>query len=207
MQKMPNDKYRAILIFGPPGIGKGTQAKLLGNLEGFLHFSTGDMVRGLRADPKMKNSDIGKKVTELIDAGNFVPDDLIVRLFYQTLEQYIQNGKYKPLKQTLILDGIPRNVPQTAMINSKIDVVKIIYLTSSDDNVLAERIEKRARLDGRKDDTREILMKRLETYRKETVAVLQKYSMDLIIEIDGFGKVENIRDEILEKLEVENLIK
>jgi adenylate kinase len=63
---MQTEKYKAILIFGPPGIGKGTQAKLLGNLRNFYHFSTGDMVRSLD-----KNTEIGKKVFELIDKGNF----------------------------------------------------------------------------------------------------------------------------------------
>ena len=200
-------KYNAILIFGPPGIGKGTQAKLLGNLEGFLHFSTGDMFRGLRTNPGMKDSDMGKKITELIDAGNFVPDDLTIQLFYKTLEEYQQNGKYNPLKQMLILDGIPRNIPQTSLIQPRIEVIKIIYLTSSDDNVLAERIEKRAKLEGRKDDTREVLMKRLETYRKETQNVLDKYPSELILEIDGFGTIENVYEDMMDKLEKEGIIK
>jgi adenylate kinase len=191
---MVNKKYKAILMFGPPGIGKGTQAKLIGKLHGFIHFSTGDMFRGMKTDPNMKDTEIAKKVTELIEAGNFVPDNLTAELFFKTLEEYEK-------------DGIPRNVPQVGLLRDKVEVIKIIYLVSSDDQVLAERIEKRAKLEGRKDDNIEVLKKRLETYRKETAAVLSKYPKELVLEIDGFGTIENISEEMIEKLEQEGLVK
>ncbi len=194
-------------MFGPPGIGKGTQAALLGKMEGFLHFSTGDMFRALRTDTQMKDSDIGRRVTELIDAGNFVPDNLTVELFYKTINEYKNTGKYNPLEQTLILDGIPRNVSQVGLLKDKIDVIKIISLISSDDEVLAERIAKRAKLEGRKDDSREILKKRLETYEKETEAVLKKYSQEIILEVDGFATVESVHEYIIEKLESQGILK
>jgi adenylate kinase len=146
-------------------------------------------------------------VTELIEAGNFVPDNLTVELFFKTLEEYEKEGKFNPKEQVLILDGIPRNVPQVALLRDKIDVIKIISLFSSDDQVLAERIEKRAKLEGRKDDTKEVLVKRLETYKKETSAVLSKYPKEIVLEIDGFGTVANIHEDMVEKLESEGLIK
>ncbi len=198
---MAENKYKAILIFGPPGIGKGTQAKLLGNLKTFYHFSTGDMFRNMD-----KNSDIGRQVSELIDKGNFVPDNLTVQLFLSTLENLEKTKKFDSKNQLLILDGIPRNAPQVSLIKNQIDVLKIISLTSEDDSILAERIEKRAKLEGRKDDNLETLKKRLEIYRKETRAVLEKYSKDIILEVDGFGKIETIYEEIIEKLEQEKIL-
>lgn len=200
-------KYKAILMFGPPGIGKGTQAKLLGKMHGFMHFSTGDMFRALKTDENMKDTEIAKKIAETINLGHLVSDSLTVELFFKTLEEYENEEKFNPSNQILILDGIPRNVAQVALIRDKVEVVKIISLVSSDDNVLAERIEKRAKEEGRKDDTREVLMKRLDTYRKETALVLNKYPKEIIMEIDGFGTVENINEDITEKLEEEDLIK
>lgn len=199
-------KYKAIIIFGPPGIGKGTQAKLLGKISNFLHFSTGEMFRALKNDPNMKDTEIAKKVAETINAGHLVSDSLTIELFFKTLEEYESNGKFNPEEQILILDGIPRNVPQIGLIKGKVDVIKIISLFSSDNEVLAERIEKRAILEGRKDDTREILKERLETYEKETKKILEKYPKENIIEIDGFGSIENIQEDILAKLEENGLI-
>lgn len=195
---MTNQKYDAILIFGAPGCGKGTQAKLLAEDKQYFHFSTGDMFRSLKNDPQMKDSEIGRKVTELIAGGNFVPDNLTIELFYKTLEDYTQKGKYNPLEQTLILDGIPRNVAQVSLISDKIQVKKIIYLYAPDLKVFAERIAKRAELEGRKDDANsEVVMKRLQTYENETAPVIEKYSQDIILKIDALPTIEEIRKNIL----------
>jgi adenylate kinase len=199
--------YKAILIFGPPGIGKGTQAKLLGKLNCFFHFSTGEMFRAVKNDPAMRNSEIGKEIISTMDQGKLISDKLTTDLFFKTMETYEREGKFKADEQTIILDGIPRNIAQVGLIHGKVEVIKIISLVSSDNEVLAERIEKRALLEGRKDDTRDVLKQRLETYEQETKKILDKYPKDSIIEIDGFGNIENIQEEILEKLEEEGLIK
>ncbi len=195
-----------MLMFGPPGIGKGTQAKLLGEMKGFFHFSTGDMFRNLKNDEEMANSGTGKEILETINVGHLVSDSLTTELFFKTLEIYEKEKKFNSNEQILILDGIPRNIPQVSLLKDKIEVIKIISLVSSDDEVLAERIKKRAILEGRRDDTHEVLKKRLDTYRKETAAVLSKYPKEFLIEVDGFGTIENIHEEIVEKLEEAGLM-
>ena len=201
MNKLYKCKYSAILIFGPPGIGKGTQAKLLANDKKYFHFSTGDMFRALKKNPEMRDSEIGKKVTGLIEDGNFVPDDLTVQLFYKTLKEYEEEGKYNPLEQTLLLDGIPRNSSQVELIKEKVEVKKIIYFYCSDDNILVERLKKRAVHEGRKDDREETIKKRLEIYKKDTGAVLKKYDEKLILRINGMNSIEEIYKEAVNKLQ------
>jgi|SRR3989338_5125124 len=202
------EKYNAIIMFGAPGIGKGTQGKLLGKLSQFYHFSTGEMFRAMRTDPNMKDNEIAKKVMETIDAGHLVSDNLTAELFFKTLEEYEKENKFNPKEQVLILDGIPRNASQVGLLKDKINVIKIIYFISSDDEVLVERLARRAKLEGRSDDADEsVIRKRLETYRKETEDVLKKYSKDMVLEIDGFGTIENIYEEIIKKLEDEGIVK
>jgi adenylate kinase len=197
MVKNNDNRYRAILIFGPPGSGKGTQAKLLAKDSRYFHFSTGDMFRSLKSNPEMKDSEIGKKISALISGGNFVPDDLTVELFYKTLEEYIKEGKYNPLEQTIILDGIPRNVPQVAMIEDKIKVEKIIYLYASDAEVFAQRLAKRAAIENRIDDADpEVIKRRLDIYKNETAPVTEKYSSNLILKIDALPSIEEIQKTI-----------
>jgi len=198
---MDMKKYNSILIFGPPGIGKGTQAKLLAENPKYFHFSTGDMFRALKKDPVMKNSEIGKTVAELIEGGNFVPDDLTIRLFFKTIEEYIQQKKFNPKKQILLLDGIPRNSKQVELIKEKINVVKLIYFYCSDDNVLVERLKKRAVHEGRKDDREEVIRKRLEIYKKDTEDVLKEYDESLILRINGMNTIEEIYKEVISKMQ------
>jgi len=193
-------KYKAIVIFGPPGIGKGTQAKLLAENPRYFHFSTGDMFRSLQTNPEMANSEIGKKVHELISAGNFVDDNTTIELFFKTLEEYIKEKKFDPKKQVLLLDGIPRNSNQVELIKEKIDVTKLIYFYCSDDNVLVERLKKRAILEGRKDDKEEVIRKRLEIYKKDTENVLEKYDKSLVLRINGMKSIEDINKEVINKL-------
>jgi adenylate kinase len=191
-----NQKYKAILIFGPPGAGKGTQAKLISDNKKYFHFSTGDMFRSMD-----RESETGKKIHELISGGNFVPDELTVKLFFDTIERYAKEKKFNPKKQMLLLDGIPRNPNQVGLIADKIDVVRVINLSISNYEEIVKRLAKRAVLEGRKDDNEETIKKRLSIYDKETHAILGKYPKELILDINGIGSVEEVYGEIAKRLE------
>ncbi|MBT5366111.1 MAG: AAA family ATPase, partial [Phycisphaerae bacterium] len=102
----PN-RYSSILLIGPPGVGKGTQGKLIGAIPGFFHLATGDMFRSLD-----KESEIGLEFTRYSSQGLLVPDFLTVRLWRQHVEQLIARELYAPTTDMLILDGIPRSQPQ-----------------------------------------------------------------------------------------------
>jgi len=188
-------KYKAVLIFGPPGAGKGTQAKLISENKTYFHFSTGDMFRGLD-----KNTEIGARVHELISGGNFVPDELTIQLFFETLDRYVTEKKFNPKKQILLLDGIPRNPNQVTLIEGKIEVTKIINLFISDYAEIIKRLVKRAELEGRKDDNEEVIKKRLNIYDTETHLILEKYPKEKILNIQGIGTVEDVFKEIASKL-------
>ena len=200
LNKKKIEQYKAIIIFGPQGSGKGTQAKLLTEDKRYFHFSTGDMFRNLKSDPTIANSEVGKKISTM-ESGNLVSDDLTIELFYKTLEEYVKIGKFNPLNQMLILDGIPRNVAQVSLIKDKINVIRIINLYASNYSELIKRIVKRAEKEGRIDDKDEnAVRKRLEIYKKDTAPVLNQYKKEMIIDIDALPPIEEVRKEIIKKL-------
>jgi len=129
-------KYKAILLFGAPGSGKGTQGKAIGCIPGFIHTSTGDMFRSL--DP---NSDMGKTAAEYARRGELVPDEFTINLWSQTMEKWIASQKFDPDADILVMDGVPRNVQQAQLLKDKIDVVKIIYHGVSDRNRMVVRLK------------------------------------------------------------------
>lgn len=195
-------KYKAILIFGAPGSGKGTQAKLLAESnKGYYHFSTGDMFRQIKNNPEIANSEIGRRIQEITQGGNLVPDDLTIELFFKTLLELEKQKKFSPREQILILDGIPRNVKQAEFLKPKIEVKKIVYLHAKSLAVFAERIAKRAEIEGRMDDkNKEVVLNRLRVYEKETAPVLKQYAEALIQEIDALPTIEEIHKNIVKKL-------
>jgi adenylate kinase len=174
-------KVFAFLIFGPPGSGKGTVGAKLAFTAGIKHLSTGDIFRGL--SPASEN---GKLFASFAGAGKLVPDEVTVQIFSRYVGGLIDTNKFAPEKDSFLLDGIPRTVAQAGLIKSVVDVRHIFVLDIPDYSVIVERLLKRAKIEGRKDDADEsVIRARLEEYESKTAAVLGAYEGSLITKING----------------------
>ncbi|MEY4692550.1 MAG: hypothetical protein RIT19_2875 [Verrucomicrobiota bacterium] len=174
-------KYRAILLFGAPGAGKGTQGKILGQIPNFVHFSCGDAFRNLRVD-----SPLGRVFVEYASTGRLVPDEPTIQLWKQSMDGLAATGRFNPEADTLLLDGIPRNPRQAEIMRDMIDVKAIFNLFCPVMDKLIVRLQRRALKENRLDDANvETIRSRLETYRRETRAVLDCYPEGLIHQIDS----------------------
>ena len=193
---MPHPVYRAILLFGAPGVGKGTQGQRIGTLPHFRHVSTGDLFRSLDRD-----SSLGQEVRSYSERGLLVPDELTIRIFHDAIGRLIAAGQFDPAQDTLVLDGIPRNVNQAKSLDGQLHVVRIIYLVSSDEQVMIDRMKRRAEVEGRKDDADEnVIRRRFDVYRRETKPVLECYPPQVIAEIDALGTPDQVTAAIKKEL-------
>jgi len=179
-----------IILFGPPGAGKGTQARNLVKKLNSFQVSTGDMLR----EEIKKDTDIGKKIINDMNDGKFVNDEIVNTL--------MKNVIFDPQKKNkLIFDGYPRSLSQAKNLdsllessNQKIDF--ILFLNVNKDTII-NRIEKRKILEKRSDDDSNTIIKRYETYMKTTKPVLDFYSKNTNFhEIDGGLKIEEITSKI-----------
>lgn len=169
-------KYRSILLFGAPGVGKGTQGKILGSIPNFFHCACGDVFRNLRAD-----SPLGQLFIEYSGKGKLVPDEPTIELWKHFIENNMKIGRFHPKTDTLVLDGIPRNVAQAKILKNTIDVTAVFYMRSSDEEKLIARIQRRAVKENRLDDANlEVIRDRLRIYESETKPVLKFYGRKLV---------------------------
>lgn len=175
--------YNTILLFGQPGVGKGTQGALLGAIPGFVHLATGEMFRGLDTE-----SELGKEFLHYSKQGLLVPDELTVRLWQQHVRGMIDAGAFRPDTDLLVLDGIPRSVAQAGMIADHIDVLRIVHLVCSDTDALVQRMKRRGEHSGRPDDADEaVIRRRFDVYHEETSPVLGCYDASLVSDIEAVG--------------------
>jgi len=185
-----------LILFGPPGAGKGTQAKFLVEKLKSFQISTGDMLR----DEIKKDTDIGKKIINNMNDGKFVEDEIVNKL----LENIIFDVKKK---NKLIFDGYPRTINQAKNLenllsksNQKLDY--IFFLNVNKDAII-KRIEKRKILEKRSDDDTNTILKRYDIYMKETKPVLDFYSSKKgFYEIDGSLDIKQITNKIDDILKV-----
>ncbi len=190
------EKYKSILLLGAPGAGKGTQGKILSTIPGFHHYSCGDVFRSIDI-----TSDLGRKIYEYSSRGELVPDDLTVELWVQNIKARHIIGEYKPTKQLLVLDGIPRTVRQAELLEKHVRVLTIVHLTCTDENAMFERLRKRALKENRIDDADErVIRRRWGIYEKETRPVLDFYPSRLIYAVDSIGSPATVLMRILDHL-------
>ena len=179
-----------IILFGPPGAGKGTQSKYLVNKLKAFQISTGDILR----EEIKKNSDIGKVITNDMNNGKFISDDIVNKL--------IENLIFDPQKKNkLIFDGYPRTVNQAKnlenLLNKSNQKLDFIFFLNVKKETIIKRIEKRKILENRADDNLSTILKRYDTYMETTRPVLDYYSQNPNFhEINGKQEIDQITREI-----------
>ena len=179
-----------IILFGPPGAGKGTQSKYLVNKLNNIQVSTGDILR----DEIKKNSDIGKKITKNMNEGKFVSDEIVNSL----IEKLMNDPRNK---NKLIFDGYPRSLSQAKyldlLLNKTNQKIDHIFFLNVNKDIIIERIEKRKFQENRSDDDNETILKRYDTYMETTTPVLDFYSKNPNFhEIIGAQEIDQITKEI-----------
>jgi len=170
-----------IILFGIQGSGKGTQAQILAKKYGFRIFETGAELRKIRAE----KSELGQKVREIIDRGDLVPNEIVMKIVEHFLENIAPDEK-------VLFDGIPRSMPQKetfdALLKAKNRVARGFFLAVPRETAIA-----RMRGRGRADDTPEVIEKRLSNYESETLPVIKKYqSENKLTEIDGEKSIDEV---------------
>ena len=179
-----------IILLGPPGAGKGTQAKFIVDNFGMLQLSTGDMLR----DEIQKDTDIGKKIISYMNEGKFVDDEIVNRLMKTIVFDPKKEGK-------LIFDGYPRTLKQAQNLDlllaeSKQKIDFIFFLNVNKETII-KRIEKRKVEEKREDDDLDTILKRYDTYLKTTSPVLDYYSSKQnFYKLDGNQEIDQINKQI-----------
>lgn len=189
-------KYKTVLLFGAPGAGKGTQGKILGTIPNFYHCACGDVFRNLRID-----NELGRIFIEYSSRGQLVPDEPTINLWAKNIQASTLDGEFHPDRDTLVLDGIPRNVHQAEMLRDTLDVRAVFNLTCSDQSKMIERLQRRALRENRLDDANlEVIKERLQTYESETKPVLDFYGPKLVHNVDSTQAPLNVLRQLLDIL-------
>lgn len=174
-------KHSAVLLFGGPGSGKGTQGGVLGHMPNLIHIAMGDVFRSLD-----KTSPIGQEFLSYSTKGLLVPDELTVRVFRQKVDAMATAGQLVTDRHTLLLDGIPRTVRQTELLSDFVEAKRVVHLVMDDRDALIARLVARAAKSNRPDDAdRKVIENRIDVYERETAPVLDAFPKKLISRVNG----------------------
>jgi adenylate kinase len=181
-----------IVIFGAPGSGKGTQSENLIEHYKLFHISTGDVLR----DHIKRGTELGKTAKEYIDQGQLIPDELMIGI----LAQVIDDNK-KKAKKGVIFDGFPRTIPQAealeTLLNERGTSVSAVIGLEVPEQELIDRLVKRGQMSGRSDDNEETIKKRLDVYHNQTSPLQEFYKeKGLYKAIKGIGTIDGIFEDI-----------
>jgi len=183
---------RLIIFLGPPGAGKGTQAIKIAEKFNLAHISTGDMLR----NHVTNNTSLGIMAKSLLDQGKLVPDELVIRMLKERLEE-------NDCKNGAILDGFPRTLPQAISLHelqSYFPIEKVIVFEAAEEELI-KRILNRGEISGRSDDTESSISVRLDSYKNDTQPLVDYYEKQNIVEkINAVGNVDEIHEYISSKL-------
>jgi len=186
-----------LILLGPPGAGKGTQAQRLEENHGYMQLSTGDMLRAAVS----AGTEIGLQAKQTMARGELVPDDVVVKIISERIGQ-------PDCEYGFILDGFPRNVAQARALDKMLDEKGLaldgVVEIAVDNGILINRIEKRASetVGGpRDDDNAESLKKRLAVYHEQTAPLIEYYKNKGVLKsIDGMADIDNVSEQIEEVL-------
>ncbi len=184
-----------ILLLGPQGSGKGTQASKLAETYGIAHIATGDMLRAAIAD----GSELGRRIEPLYDNGELVPDELMIELIRERLGQ-------EDTAEGFVLDGFPRTMAQARALDATLQELarelSVVFELQVSDGVCVDRLLRRAEIEGRTDDTEEAILRRLRLYHDETEPLVEFYrAQGNLVGIHADRTVDEVFEEIQQTLD------
>ena len=180
-----------LVLLGPPGAGKGTQAARLAERFGVPAISTGDLFRA-----NIKNeTDLGKQVKDILSSGGYVTDEVTNAIVRERLHE-------DDAAEGFLLDGYPRNVAQVGELDAILAdaglTLDLAVEITADADIVAERLLKRAEIEGRDDDTEDVIRHRLDVYAQETAPIAQVYAeRGLLVQVDGIGDVDAVTERLV----------
>lgn len=190
-------KFKAFLIIGPPGSGKGTQSRALCKAASCFHCSCGEIFRGLE-----QNSELGRTIYTYTSRGLLVPDKITIDVWLDFITRCECQGKFDRRSDYLALDGIPRSANQARLLAAYVDVAAVIHLDGLCRTELLARLRKRAIEQDRYDDSQdETILRRLDIYEQESLELRSLYPVARTFKIDAKGDPKVIHSDILAHIE------